>query len=73
MNALGAAYVQRVRGDHADNVETAIPCLRSALNVRTPERGPMVFAEANRNIAHAYCLRPRRSAYRVRGHGEIVG
>ena len=59
MNALGAAYVQRARGEPAENVETAIEIFNAALTVRTRDRGPAVWVETTRNLANAYCLRTR--------------
>ena len=49
-----SAYLERIRGDRADNVETAIAGHDAALEVRTREAMPVEWADVQLNRANAY-------------------
>ena len=51
------AYAERIRGDRADNLETAIAGYDAALKVRTREAMPLEWAQAQMNRALAYADR----------------
>jgi CHAT domain-containing protein len=59
-NNLGNAYLDRIRGDKAENLENAIAAYQEALKVRTFEAFPQDWAPTQNNLAHAYF-------YRIRG------
>jgi tetratricopeptide (TPR) repeat protein len=59
-NNLGTAYLYRVRGEHADNLELAISHYDQALKVRTRQAFPEDWAATQNNLALAY-------QYRIRG------
>ena len=52
--SLGSAYVSRLRGDRADNLEKAIANLQAALVVFTREADPQSWGKAHNNIGIAY-------------------
>ena len=54
-----SAYLERIRGDRADNVETAIAGHDAALEVRTREAMPVEWADVQLNRANAYAERIR--------------
>lgn len=56
MNARGVAYARRVRGEPAQNIETAIESFQAALTVRTRGGDLVGWVETTRNLANAYCL-----------------
>jgi tetratricopeptide (TPR) repeat protein len=56
---LGDAYQARVRGDQADNLETAIAAYGQALTVYTREAWPREWADAQNNLGLAYQTRVR--------------
>ena len=51
---LGSAYVSRLRGDRADNLEKAITNLQAALVVFTRQADPQNWGKAHNNIGIAY-------------------
>ncbi|MEG4028520.1 CHAT domain-containing tetratricopeptide repeat protein, partial [Microcoleus sp. Pol8_D1] len=53
-NNLGAAYRNRIEGVRAANIELAISCYRSALEVRTRENYPENWAATQNNLGAAY-------------------
>ena len=57
---LAAAYVLRIRGERADNIERAIEHCKQALQVCTREAFPAEWAMTMNNLAGAYL-------YRIRG------
>jgi tetratricopeptide (TPR) repeat protein len=56
---LGSAYSDRIRGERADNLETAIACYQEALKVRTFEAFPYDWAMTQMNLGNAYSDRIR--------------
>ena len=56
---LGKAYFDRIRGDKAENIETAIQHYSNALQVRTNEAYPVDWAETENNLGNAYFDRIR--------------
>ncbi len=56
---LAVKYLIRIRGDRANNIEKAIRCCESALEVRTREAMPVQWAETTMNLAVAYYDRIR--------------
>ncbi|MBZ0302630.1 MAG: CHAT domain-containing protein, partial [Anaerolineae bacterium] len=59
MNNLAIAYVDRIRGDRADNIERAIAAYQQALTVRTQSAMPAEWAETMMNLATAFADRIR--------------
>jgi tetratricopeptide (TPR) repeat protein len=51
---FGAAYRKRIRGDKAENLETAIRCYNAALEEHTCERFPEDWAGLQNNLGNAY-------------------
>ena len=58
-NNLGLAYVHRIRGEWAENLERAIECFNYALTVLTAEAFPHDHEIVARNLKQA--LSPQRS------------
>jgi tetratricopeptide (TPR) repeat protein len=58
-NNLGNAYLNRLRGEHAENLEKAIAAYELALQVRTREAFPQDWAITQNNLGIAYCNRLR--------------
>ncbi|NEO31989.1 MAG: CHAT domain-containing protein, partial [Symploca sp. SIO3C6] len=58
-NNLATAYSDRIRGDKADNLESAIAFYQAALQVRTREAFPQEWAMTQNNLATAYSDRIR--------------
>lgn len=56
---LAIAYLDRMRGDVADNQEKAIACLQAALTVFTPVATPQLWAQAQHNLGKVYADRVR--------------
>ena len=56
---LGNAYLYRIRGDRADNLEKAIAAYEAALTVRTREALPREWAATQNNLGNAYADRIR--------------
>ncbi|WP_287753894.1 CHAT domain-containing protein, partial [Microcystis sp. M112S1] len=56
---LAFAYVNRIRGDKAENLDQAIAAYREALKVRTFEAFPQDWAATQNNLAAAYYSRIR--------------
>ncbi|MDY7007733.1 MAG: tetratricopeptide repeat protein, partial [Cyanobacteriota bacterium] len=56
-NNLGGTYCQRIKGNKADNIESAITCFQAALRVRTESAYPQDWAMTQNNLAGAYCQR----------------
>jgi hypothetical protein len=54
---LGAAYKDRIKGEHSLNLEQAIACYEAALQVRTKEVSPQSWAETHNNLGIAYSHR----------------
>ena len=54
---LGNAYWNRIRGEKADNLETAISYYRESLKVCTPDAFPYEWATTQTNLGSAYCDR----------------
>src|SRR5205814_1123853 len=59
LNGLVNAYADRIRGDRADNLETAIAPDAAAHPVRTREALPRDWAPTQNNLANAYADRIR--------------
>ncbi|MGK7921751.1 MAG: CHAT domain-containing protein [Trichodesmium sp.] len=59
-NNLAIAYSDRIKGESADNLETAIACYKAALRVRTESAYPQQWATTQNNLAIAY-------SYRIKG------
>lgn len=59
-NNLGNAYLYRIHGERADNLELAISHYKQALTVRTHQAFPEDWAATQNNLALAY-------QYRIRG------
>jgi CHAT domain-containing protein/predicted LPLAT superfamily acyltransferase len=57
---LGIAYLDRIRGERADNLELAIAALSQSLEVRTRDAFPEDWAGTQNNLGLAY-------SYRIRG------
>jgi CHAT domain-containing protein len=53
-NNLAAAYYNRILGERADNLETAIACYQEALKVRTFDAFPVDWAMTQNNLGRAY-------------------
>ena len=53
-NNLGNDYLDRVRGNRAENIEAAIKAYEAALTVYTREAFPQVWAMIQDNLGHAY-------------------
>ncbi|NEN93396.1 MAG: CHAT domain-containing protein, partial [Okeania sp. SIO3H1] len=53
-NNLGNAYINRIKGDIADNLETAIAAYQLALLVRTPEADPINCLTTSRNLGNLH-------------------
>ncbi|NEO94705.1 MAG: CHAT domain-containing protein, partial [Moorea sp. SIO3G5] len=51
---LGNAYLNRITGDQAQNLEDAIPCYQSALEVSTHDAFPVDWAKTQNNLGIAY-------------------
>jgi CHAT domain-containing protein len=51
---LGAAYLYRIRGERADNLEQAITACHDALRVLTCEAFPQQWAMTKNNLGNAY-------------------
>jgi len=58
-NNLGLAYWERIRGEKAENIESAIAFYNAALSVFTHEAFPEYWAGAQNNLALAYSDRIR--------------
>jgi Tetratricopeptide repeat len=58
-NNLASAYVTRIRGERADNIEKVIGALEVALTVFTREALPIYWADTQNNLAVAYRERIR--------------
>lgn len=56
---LGAASLDRVRGDRADNIEQAIIALNRAATVLTRDTAPAMWAEVQKTLSVAYWHRIR--------------
>ncbi|MEQ9371607.1 MAG: CHAT domain-containing tetratricopeptide repeat protein, partial [Coleofasciculus chthonoplastes F3-SA18-01] len=56
-NNLGAAYSNRIRGERWQNLEQAITCYQSALQVRKKETFPEQWATTQNNLGAAYSNR----------------
>ncbi|WP_293366907.1 CHAT domain-containing protein [Microcoleus sp. CAWBG50] len=56
-NNLGAAYLHRIKGDKADNIELAIEAYTKALQVYTPQAFPQDWAGTQNNLGNAYLHR----------------
>ena len=56
---LALAYSNRIRGDHAENLEQAIAAYEQVLQVRTREAMPLKWARAQMGWASAYSRRIR--------------
>ena len=59
-NNLGNAYLDRIRGERADNLEQAIVAYEAALQVRTRDAFPQKWAMTQNNLGIVY-------KYRIRG------
>ncbi|MGH7999935.1 MAG: CHAT domain-containing protein, partial [Brasilonema sp.] len=59
-NALGIAYVDRITGEKAENIELAIAAYSAALSVYTQQAFPQDWAATQSNLGAAY-------VYRIRG------
>ncbi|MGB3510504.1 MAG: CHAT domain-containing tetratricopeptide repeat protein, partial [Microcoleaceae cyanobacterium] len=53
-NNLGIAYSDRITGDKAENIESAIAAYQNALQVRTQKDFPMDWAMTQNNLGIAY-------------------
>jgi CHAT domain-containing protein/tetratricopeptide (TPR) repeat protein len=51
------AYLARIRGDRADNLERAIAAFEAALTVRTSDNLPREWAATQNNLGNAYVVR----------------
>jgi hypothetical protein len=60
-NNLANAYLYRINGSRADNLERAIEFYQAALTVRTFEDFPEDWAGTQNNLANAYLYRIRGS------------
>ncbi|MEG3973157.1 tetratricopeptide repeat protein, partial [Microcoleus sp. herbarium8] len=56
-NNLGNAYSDRIRGEKAENIETAISAFQAALEVYTREAFPQDWAMIQNNLGNAYSHR----------------
>ncbi|MEG4347842.1 CHAT domain-containing protein, partial [Microcoleus sp. A003_D6] len=56
---LGTAYINRIRGEKAQNIEVAIGYFTAALTVRTRDAFPENWAMTQNNLAGAYTSRIR--------------
>ncbi|MCF2145915.1 CHAT domain-containing protein [Desmonostoc muscorum LEGE 12446] len=56
-NNLGLAYIDRIRGNKAENIERAIQACTYALEVRTRQTFPQQWAETRNNLGNAYSNR----------------
>ena len=59
-NNLGAAYLYRIKGDKAENLELSIAAYQNALLVRTKDALPQDWAMTQNNLGAAY-------VYRIKG------
>jgi len=57
---LAMAYLYRIRGEKAENLEKAIAAFEASLEVYTPDAFPFEWARCQNNLASAYL-------YRIRG------
>ncbi|MDE5101623.1 MAG: tetratricopeptide repeat protein, partial [Trichodesmium sp. St19_bin2] len=55
-NNLGAAYINRIRGDQAENIEAAIAACQQALLVYTQTDFPIDWARTQDNLGIAYFI-----------------
>ncbi|MEH2000141.1 MAG: tetratricopeptide repeat protein [Nostoc sp.] len=53
-NNLANAYMERIKGDKAENIENAIAAYTAALTVYTPSAFPQQWALTQNNLANAY-------------------
>lgn len=51
MNNLGLIHIERIRGDQAENLETAIAYFKQALEVRNRQSLPLEWASTISNMA----------------------
>ncbi|MDJ0557220.1 MAG: tetratricopeptide repeat protein [Microcoleaceae cyanobacterium MO_207.B10] len=58
-NNLASAYINRIRGERAENLENAIAAFHLALSVYTKQDFPMNWATTQNNLATAYRNRIR--------------
>ena len=58
-NILAMAYIERIRGDRADNLEQAIKLCEMALSISTGDAVPSEWAATQNNLAKAYADRIR--------------
>jgi CHAT domain-containing protein/predicted LPLAT superfamily acyltransferase len=58
-HSLANAYLDRIKGDRAENLEKAVKIYESALEVYTKENSPRDWAGTQNNIANAYSERIR--------------
>jgi tetratricopeptide (TPR) repeat protein len=58
-NNLARAYMKRIRGDQAENLEKSIECCEKALEIRTKNEFPIQWANTQNNLAVAYSNRIR--------------
>jgi CHAT domain-containing protein len=56
-NNLGGAYLERIRGERAENLEVAIRCYLAALKVHTREAFAELWATLQNNLGNAYSQR----------------
>ncbi|YAG16738.1 hypothetical protein NSTC745_06116 [Nostoc sp. DSM 114161] len=56
---MGAAYSDRIFGERADSLETAIYCYQESLKECTRERFPQDWAATQLNLGNAYSNRIR--------------
>ncbi|WP_339381510.1 tetratricopeptide repeat protein, partial [Brasilonema bromeliae] len=56
-NNLGNAYLYRIRGEKAENLESAIASYTAALSVRTRQSFPQDWAMTQNNLGAAYSNR----------------
>ena len=54
---LGNAYLNRIQGEKAENIETAISCFNAALSIRTRNNLPLDWAWTKMNLGNAYLNR----------------
>ncbi|MFM6057525.1 MAG: DUF3110 domain-containing protein, partial [Microcystis aeruginosa] len=58
-NNLAATYIDRIRGEKAENLEKAIAACQEALKVKTFDAFPQGWAATQNNLANAYSNRIR--------------
>jgi hypothetical protein len=56
---LGAAYIQRIKGEKSENIETAIACFRETLKVLAVDAFPYAWAITQMQLGNAYSKRIR--------------